>query len=66
MKKGALLLPQKEAVKYKIAMTLTGNETAEFFYSNHYQAREHYFQLTANMAIGGQAIKSINMEEVPA
>jgi hypothetical protein len=64
MKKSSALLGTVSTRKYQITMTLTGNERAEFNYTNELQAREHYLQLGATMSIAGQAIKNLQFQEI--
>jgi len=49
---------------WRIDMTLTEGRTAKFEYSDHFMAREHFEQLRAVLVIGGQAIKTIKLEQV--
>jgi len=47
--------------QHHIALTLTNNKTADFYYSDLAMAETHYNQLGATMNLGGQAIKTIKL-----
>ena len=64
MKKSVLLTPDSPEKKFLITMTLTGNETADFFYSNREHAKSHHLQLGATMSLAGQAIKKLQFVEL--
>ena len=49
--------------QWHIMMTLTGNRTADFYYSDRNMAEQHYNQLGATMNLGGQAIKTIQLSK---
>jgi len=49
--------------RYHIAMTLTDNHTADFYYSGRLQAETHYLMLSATMNLGGLAIKTIKLHK---
>jgi hypothetical protein len=51
-------------LQHHIAMTLTGNKTADFYYSDLSMAETHYNQLGATMNLGGQAIKTIKLNRI--
>jgi len=63
-KKPIILPPEILEKKFLITMTLTGNETANFYYSSRDQARSHHLQLGATMSLAGQAIKKIEYIEL--
>jgi hypothetical protein len=50
--------------QYHLAITLTGNRTADFYYSDRAMAETHYYQLGATMNLGGQAIKTIVLNPI--
>jgi hypothetical protein len=52
---------KKNTQQHHIAMTLTNNKTADFYYSDLAMAETHYNQLGAVMNLGGQAIKTIRL-----
>jgi len=56
---------KKNTQQHHIAMTLTNNKTADFYYSDLAMAETHYNQLGAVMNLGGQAIKTIRLNRVP-
>jgi len=49
--------------RWHIAMTLTGNHTADFYHSDRHQAETHYLMLSATMNLGGLAIKTIKLHK---
>jgi hypothetical protein len=62
--KSSLLTNPSDAITYRINMILTGNETAQFDFSNRMFAREHYEFLRARCVLGTAAIKEITWEEL--
>jgi len=52
--------------QHHIALTLTNNKTADFYYSDLAMAETHYNQLGATMNLGGQAIKTIKLNRAIA
>jgi hypothetical protein len=52
--------------QHHIEITLTGNKTADFYYSDLQMAEIHYYQLGATMNLGGQAIKTIELHRAAA
>ena len=62
--KSTLLTDPSTPLTYRINMLLTGNETAQFDFSNRMFAREHYEFLRARCVLGTAAIKEITWEEL--
>ena len=62
--KSRLLHDSNQITVYRINMLLTGNETAQFDFSNRMFAREHFELLRAQCQLGGAAIKEITWEEL--
>jgi len=54
-------MPKTIQPQHHIALTLTNNKTADFYYSDRAMAETHYNQLGATMNLGGQAIKTIKL-----
>ena len=52
--------------QHHIAITLNGNRTADFYYSDLVQAQSHYEQLRAAAQLGGVWINSIKLNQSAA